>query len=198
MAQEQIEKQISYLYTLNKDINKLEKVLKNQLYYQSKHIVPKRFAPKQYLLCNDNNTTLKFQQDFQFLFFQHLSTVINTNNISIHIMKAKLSTELKNIQYTLSVAIAPKNFIQEKYEQLKQVFPQIQTDIQPSQATKNTEDPPQHVIATTTDDPPQQTPTISRIERKRRNTFTKLPATKHTKITDYFLAKRPTCTQNPI
>ena len=179
-----------------KEINKLEKTLKNQLHYQSQHIMSKRFTPVQYLQCQEPSMTAKFKQEYETLFFNHLSATIVANKVALNIKKAKLTSTIKETENILIASKASTECIQDCYKKFKAIF--ISPDYQPNPSLGIKMSQITATLAKQTTTPPlskQNLPSYTSNTRKRKNTSSHPKGSKHRKtipvkttppITSYF------------
>jgi hypothetical protein len=104
-----MKKQSQKICTIKYNISKLERTLSYQRSLQKNQQIPKKFSPQSYLETDNISLQNTFKQQFNKIFYDHLTAVINNNTISLQIKKAQLESEFRQTENILINSIEPQN-----------------------------------------------------------------------------------------
>ncbi len=94
--------QIQQVHSLKTTVNRLEKDVTHQKQIESSKNIPPKYLPRTHLRVNDSHTSLQcFNQEYETIFFKHLSSAIATNSVSLEIKSIRLQQLIKNTKTTL-------------------------------------------------------------------------------------------------
>ena len=156
---------------LKANIKSLETTIKYQQSLQTQHTIPKQLQPMTHLKTEENSLLISFKQDFEKIFFKHLSQVVTANQVILEIKRARL-TQLAETTRT-NISNNPNTHHKDMIQKPKNGEPM---DCQPQhQGTDNMPTPRQNANSNTN--------TIRSKKRKNTNKDTATSKSKKTKKT---------------
>ena len=189
--------QVKQINQLKTNINRLKEELQHQRQLQSQGFIPKKYHPKTHLQTDNDPFRQSFNKKFEKIFFEHLTSVITANTVSLEIKTTRLQQLIENTETRIKQSKESPDKIQLLYDQFTQTIEFISPNHQPNATLRTTPQPapktiqrPRHTLSSfTTPTNNQQTTSIAthNKNRKRKKTNPISESNKQPKIDEHFL-----------